>query len=124
MCVCVYSTDAHVLFPAGPMSPLQPDTVRSSDVQDSRATVQWTVTSISYTPETYVVMYGTAEGNLDTTSVEETEDDITAMDVAFSVHLSGLQPATVYYYIVRATNSHGDTDSDVVKTFETRTRRE
>ena len=106
------------------MSPLQPDNVRSSDVQDSRATVQWTVTSISYTPETYVVMYGTAEGNLDTTSVEEREDDITARDVSFSVQLSGLQPATVYYYIVRATNSHGDIDSDGVKTFETRTRRE
>ena len=104
------------------MPPRALESVRSGDVTSDRSIIRWTVPSIAYTPETYVVMYGTNESNLDQASEEEMgETDINAVDTLFAVTLSNLQPATTYYYKVVATNSHASIESGV-NTFTTLTR--
>ena len=86
--------------------------------------ILWSVLSIGYTPETYVVKYGTDESSLDTLSEElMSSEDYNAVDIPFSVTLSNLQPVTTYYYRVVATNSHSSTESDV-GTFTTLARSE
>jgi len=89
-----------------------PDNVAAIDVLDNRATIQWTVPSIAYTPETYVVEYGTSQDSLGLTSgSQHSGPDITATDVTYSVQLSNLEPATTYHYRVVATNT-ADTEND------------
>ena len=98
--------------------------VRSGDVTADHSIIRWTVPSIAYTPETYVVMYGTNENNLDQASEEEMGGtDITAVDTLVTVTLSNLQALTIYHYKVVATNSHASTESGV-NTFTTLARSE
>ena len=47
---------------------MMPVLVRTGSISDSSAIIQWTVSSIAYTPETYVVEYGTSQDSLDMTS--------------------------------------------------------
>ena len=58
----------HIYYSAGPRQPEVPMVVTATNVQDSSALIQWTVSSIAYTPETYVVEYGTSQDSLDMTS--------------------------------------------------------
>ena len=70
--------------------------VTSTNVQDSSALIQWTVASIAYTPETYVVEYGTSQDSLDMTSdPTHSGEDITVVNQMYSVKLSSLEPDTV-----------------------------
>ena len=106
------------------MPPRTLDSVRSGDVTADRSIIRWIVLSIAYTPETYIVMYGTDENNLDQASEEEMGGtDITAVDTLVTVTLSNLQAMTVYHYKVVATNSHASTESGV-NTFTTLARSE
>ena len=76
-----------------------------TEVCNDRATIQWTVPSIAYTPETYVVEYGTSQDSLDLTSdSQHSGPDITVTNVSYSVQLSNLEPA-IYHYQVVATNT-------------------
>ena len=96
------------------MPPRALESVRSGDVTADRSIIRWRVISIAYTPETYIVMYGTDESNLNQTSEEEMgETDINAVDTLFAVTLSNLQAVTTYYYRVVATNSYDSTESGV-----------
>ena len=80
--------------------------VTATNVQDSSALIQWTVSSIAYTPETYVVEYGTSQDSLDMTSdPTHSGGDITVVNQMYSVQLSSLEPATQYYYQIVATNT-------------------
>ena len=86
--------------------------------------VVWTVSSIAYTPETYVVLYGTDRDTLDRTSVEETSgNDISVQDALISIFLTGLQPEAAYFFRVNASNSFGSTLYDIAS-FNTSVRRE
>ncbi len=78
---------------------MQPDTV----------IVMWSVSVVTYDPETYVVRYGTTDTNLDLVS-----DRITG----FHAELRGLLDNTVYYFKVEATNSIG-TAASTIGSFET-----
>ena len=81
------------------MNPVTPDNVAAIDVLDNRVTIQWTVPSIAYTPETYAVEYGTSQDSLGLTSgSQHSGPDITVTDVTYSVRLSNLEPATTYHY--------------------------
>ena len=83
-----------------------PMAVTATNVQDSSALIQWTVLSIAYTPETYVVEYGTNQDSLDMTSdPSHSGEDITVVNQMYSVQLSSLEPDTQYYYQVVATNT-------------------
>ena len=80
--------------------------VTATNVLDRSALIQWTVSSIAYTPETYVVEYGTSQDSLDMTSdPTHSGEDITVVNQMYSVQLSSLEPVTQYYYQVVATNT-------------------
>ena len=91
--------------------------------QDS-ATIRWTVPSLSYDLETYVVQYGLAMDSLTMTS-SMVMGDVTPLnymdDFQGSVTLTGLERLTPYYYRVMATNGGGTTPS-AVDTFNTSTQ--
>ena len=78
------------------------------------AMLQWTILYITYTPETYTVIYGTDPSLLDQTSQSVTgNSDITTTDQILSIQLDGLVHDTTYYYQVVATNTHNSTASTV-----------
>ena len=84
----------------------------STDVRHNRATIQWTVPRIAYTPENYTVHFGTSPGSLIPFNQQlQSGDDFTATNIPFSLQLTGLSPGTTYYYQVVAMNSVGSTAS-------------
>ena len=99
----------------GAASPNPPLGLLVTSITHNIATIQWTVTSLSYGPETYVVQYGRDMNNLDKTSSMETSGgDITRTNFNLSVGLTGLQLLTTYYYRVIAMNdASGVTQSDI-----------
>jgi len=81
-----------------------------------RATVQWSVSYIVYTPETYTVRYGRAMNSLDMSVTATLRGDnftIPSQPFMFSTELTGLDPGVTYYYQVEARNSEGPTLSAV-----------
>ena len=95
-------------------------TISANDIQDISATIQWTVPSIAYTPETYVVKYGTSQDSLDLTSdSQHSGPDINIGSRTYSVRLSNLEPATTYYYKVVATNTADRSSESSVHSFVT-----
>lgn len=77
-----------------------------SQIFPDSAIVQWTIPAIEYTPETYVVEYGThPESLLFFSESLSSRDDITAMGKVYKVELKDLRPGTKYYFDVIALNS-------------------
>ena len=100
-------------FPLGPSNPIQPTNLTVVDITPYRATIQWTVTSIAYTPEQYVVLYGLNESSLIWESDIVTGTmELNNIDESYSVVLTGLTHNAVYYYQVSSTNTEGSTNSD------------
>ena len=95
----------------------------ADDITQNSATVRWTVASLSYDLETYVVEYGLAMDSLTMTS-SMVMSDVTPLnymdDFQGSVTLTGLIQLTPYYYRVMATNNGGAlTTLSTVNTFNT-----
>ena len=100
--------------PAGPAAPSFTDLTATS-VQFDRATIQWTVAVIAYTPETYVVNYGTDMSKLDSISATVfSGSDFQARGRQFRVVLFDLTPNSVTYYQLVASNTFTSTYSDVM----------
>jgi hypothetical protein len=93
--------------------------VRFTNTTHSTATIEWRVSRINYTPESYSVEYGTSSRLLEfeTTSIES-GSDITITNQIYSVDIRDLSFNTTYYYQVVASNSFGSTYSSV-KSFVT-----
>ena len=70
---------------------------------------------MAYTPETYTVVYGTNQLNLDQRS-----DSVngTSGTTHYSVELTQLQHSTQYYYQVESVNTVGRTYSEIIESFE------
>ena len=99
---------------AGPTSPVVPVSVRTTASDNNSLTIQWEITSVSYTPETYHVEYGADSIELGSHSPEqESGPDIRIVDQVYSQDLVGLQPLATYYYRVVASNTAGTTPSIV-----------
>ena len=96
----------------GPAPPQQPTNLTNIDTRAMSSMIQWTVPIIAYTPETYVVNYGTSMSSLDVTNDPvESGSDFEAVDQVFTVELTGLVDTTTYYYQVVATNEQGSASS-------------
>ena len=104
----------------GAASPNPPVGLLVNGITHNSATIQWTVTSLSYGPETYVVQYGTDMNNLkQTSSMETSGDDITRTNFDLSVGLTGLRLLTTYYYRVLAMNDGSGVTQSGTETFNT-----
>ena len=102
------------------MHPNPPQQVHSDIVTHNTALIQWTVSSIVYTPETYVVEYGTSQDSLDMTSdPTHSGEDITIASVTYSVTLSDLRENTTYYVHIVATNTADRSTTISVERFTT-----
>ena len=98
----------------GPVAPEMPTNLMNISTRFDSATIQWTVPLIAFTPETYVVHYGTNMASLNLMSDPvESGDDFEAVNQVYSVPITGLEAVTVYYYMVVSTSTGGTTNSDV-----------
>ena len=119
--LCFHYMSLDYPFPTGPSTPLQPSNLMSTDITHDRATIQWTVSRIAYTPETYTVHFGTSPGSLTLFSQQrQSGDNFTATNLPFSVQLTGLAAGTTYYYQVEAMNSQPGSTQSTVQQFTTR----
>ena len=86
------------------------------DVKSDSVIIQWTVPYIFYSPETYVVQYGTSRDSLiHNSSSTDSEEEV----MTYSVELSGLRDNTAYYVQVLATNTAQRSNRSTVHTFTT-----
>ena len=98
----------------GSSTPMQPTDIVHTTLSSELAVIQWLVSEVAYTPETYTIVYGTDTTLLNNTSqVVMGDRDIAAMNQIYSVTLRDLQSSTRYYYQVVATNSIGMNSSVV-----------
>ena len=95
---------------SGPRSPLAATSIGSIVTSFSAATISWSVSRVAYTSETYTVVYGTNRINLDQRSASIR--GVTGVS-AYSVELTQLQHATVYYFQVESTNTVGTMRSEI-----------
>ena len=80
--------------------------VAVSQITSSGFVVQWTVASVAYTPETYVVEYSTTSDFLNPAAESVASgDDIGIVDKTYSVELKELAPGNKYHFVVVAINS-------------------
>ena len=78
--------------------------------------------NISYSPEHYVVTYGTDENNLtqNTSSIYiHSGDDINISNMSYSVELNDLKDETIYYVQVLAINTANKTKRSMIESFKT-----
>ena len=81
---------------------MAPEDIVFREVESESVVIQWTVAYISYSPETYVVQYGTSRETLVHNSSRRASEVGTT---TYSVPLSGLRDNTTYYVQVLATNT-------------------
>ena len=99
-----------------PVDPVRPEDITFREVESDSVIIQWTVSHISYSPETYVVQYGTSrESLIHNSSRTHSEED----RVTYSVQLSGLRDNTTYYVQVLATNTAQRSSRSSVERFAT-----
>ena len=93
---------------------MQPTNVRAISTDATTAVVLWTVLTIAYTPETYVVSYSTGGLKRQVLMSDPVESgaDFDAVNQMFSVELTGLEPNTAYNYQVISTNTEDTITSE------------
>ena len=96
---------------SGPVAPVEPVEVTVVKA-NTTAVVEWTVSVIAYTPESYVVEFGEDSGSLSRTSgLLHSGDDITVVNIEYTTTLQDLKPYTTYHFRVKSTNNFSDTYS-------------
>ena len=95
---------------------MEPENIVIREVESDSVVIQWTVAYISYSPETYVVQYGTSRETLVHNSSRRASEVGTT---TYSVPLSGLRDNTTYYVQVLATNTALRSSRSSVESFTT-----
>ena len=83
----------------------------TSGVAHDRATIHWTVPSVSYDRESFVVMFGNDSSLSRSSSSVMGGEDISVLNAQYMVEITGLDMNTQYYYRVQSTNTAGPTMS-------------
>ena len=92
----------------GPSNPVQPIRFSVTDVSSNSALVHWIVPYIAYTPEEYIVYYGTSQTFLSRrTSVLSSPTDLAVTNATYASNLTGLEANRAYYFYINSTNSYG-----------------
>ena len=92
----------------GPSNPVQPIDLSVTDISSNSALVQWVVPYIAYTPEEYVVYYGTTQTFLNQwTSVLSSPTDLSVTNTTYASNVTGLEANRAYYFYINSTNSYG-----------------
>ena len=118
-----HSSSVTSTLSTGPTAPVVPHPFYAINIFGIQVTIQWTVHSIAYTPETYMVQYGRFQHRLSSnSSVVESGADISITDKTYHVVLMGLEPVTEYFYHVVSTNTVGQSTT-AVERFNTTNRR-
>ena len=95
---------------------MAPEDIVFKEVESDSVVIQWTVAYISYSPETYVVQYGTSRETLVHNSSRRASEVGTT---TYSVPLSGVRDNTTYYVQVLATNTALRSSRSSVESFTT-----
>ena len=82
----------HLFTHSEPVDPVAPEDIVFMEVESESVVIQWTVAYISYSPETYVVQYGTSRETLVHNSSRRASEVGTT---TYSVPLSGLRAPTM-----------------------------
>ena len=97
-------------------APMQPTDIVHTTVSAEYAVIEWHIPVIAYTPETYKVLYGPNEAQLNFTSeMVIGTNDVTATNQIYSTTIMNLQSNASYYYQIVATNSIGTNRSVISK---------
>ena len=104
----------------GPSAPLVPTIVRSIPYSTG-ILVDWIVTAISYSSESYYIEYGLSSNSLTRRSeVLNGSTNLTETNLAYTLNISGLTPYTQYFYRLAARNTF-TTSQTAVQMFQTST---
>lgn len=99
---------------------MSPTDLQSMNVSMTSVDVYWTVPYITYTPEQYIVYYGTSQSSLISSSaLVNGSTNLTAEYIQYSVTLMGLESDTLYYYRMGSSNTEGATNSTNIGNFTT-----
>ena len=85
----------------------------ASAIGTESATICLFVPIIAFTPESYVVHYGTSNETIDSTSRPVEIANFTDKNFKLSIVLSDLMPKTLYFYLVNASNTQGFASSQI-----------
>ena len=91
----------------------------TTSIGTDTVTVEWTISTITFPPETYVVRYGTSTHSLELRSDPiESENNTSSYNVTYSIQLSSLQSNTLYYYQVISMNQAVNIENSTVSSLE------
>ena len=95
---------------------MPPTKVTSIEVstQPHSANISWAAVRITFDRETYWVQYGTDMTMWYASEVVLGNENRSATNEHFSVHISPLSPFTKYYFIIWAKNSVGNTSTTMM----------
>ena len=94
-------------YSPGCREPNVPEDVKVLETYSDSVVIQWRVSFITYTPEIYVVKYGTNIESLPFFGEYlSSGSDIGAVNEIYSVQLKGLSPGTKYCFVVAVNNSY------------------
>ena len=91
-----------------------PSNAQATVTTFTTAVVEWDVPSIAYTPEDYLVQYGTAPQSLNQFVQVSGSASFSTLDEHYIVPLLGLQVNTFYFYQITASNQAGSTSTAVL----------
>ena len=98
------------MFITGPSVPVAANSLESTVTSFSTVNISWTVSRVTYTQETYTVVYGINRSHLNERS---SSVNGTLVTTSYSAELTWLRDSTQYYYQVESTNTVGSTYSEV-----------
>ena len=99
---------SQVLTHTGPANPAHVTAISATVLTFSTARIMWTVPTISYTQETYTVLYQTQHSSQElSSSAVSGSADLSTVNRVFSLTLQGLEDGMTYNYRIRSVNTVG-----------------